>query len=393
MRKIGIMGGTFNPIHLGHIELGKCAYEQYKLDKVIYMPAFSPGHRIGEDILPYQYREDMVKLAISDFPYFECSDLEFQRGGYTYTVDTLTTLKELYKDDEFYFIIGADSLYSFHTWRNPDKIMELATLLVATRDDVDMDELNVKIDELSHKYNGQIYPIITDSVPISSTKIRNALKFCEEPKFLDERVHLYICENGLYTVDVDMIKATLKADLTPHRYLHSLSVAQVARELALKYQENDFKAYLAGLLHDCAKSLSDNKKLEICQNNCIIPSQAELSFKDLLHSKVGVIVCREKYNISDADFLNAIYYHTTGHKEMSFLEKAIYVSDYIEPLRRELPNIEYIRKVAFENIDLAVYLITKNILTYLEESNAVIDELGYETLKYYEKLCKDGGLI
>ncbi|MBE5964751.1 MAG: nicotinate (nicotinamide) nucleotide adenylyltransferase [Lachnospira sp.] len=389
MKKIGIMGGTFNPIHLGHIELGKCAYEQYNLDKVIYMPAFSPGHRIGENISSFEHRANMVKLAIKDYPYFEFSDLEYQRGGYTYTVDTLRILQEIYRDAEIYFIIGADSLFNFHTWKEPENIVKMAHLLVSTRDDVDYDELTDKIEELSDTYNASIMPLRSINMPISSTMIRNAFAFNEEPDYIDENVRQYAHLHKLYSIDIRAIDEYLQEHLDKKRYEHSISVAFIAKALAKHYGANDFKAYLAGLVHDIAKCMPDDEKLKICHENGIEISKAELNFKELLHPKVGAYICREIFGINDKDFLNAIIYHTTGRANMSLLEKIIYIADYIEPSRKPLPNIERLRELAYEDIDKTVYQVSENIIKYLEANTDNIDEASYQTRDYYKQLFKE----
>ena len=135
------MGGTFDPIHMGHLILGEQSYEQLSLDKVLFMPSGNPPHkrnRAGR--ASDRQRVDMVRLAISDNPHFELSLAEMHEKGYTYTYRTLEELKEQNPDTDYYFIIGADSLFSFEEWKEPGRICDACTLVVAVRDHASADE-------------------------------------------------------------------------------------------------------------------------------------------------------------------------------------------------------------------------------------------------------------
>lgn len=141
-KKIGIMGGTFDPIHVGHLILGEKAYEQLELDKVWFMPAGNPPHkqnRIGR--ATDEQRVEMVRRAISGNSHFELSLIEMNAEGYTYSYRTLETLKEQNPDTDYYFIIGADSLYNFNTWKEHARICAACTIVVATRDHISSDSL------------------------------------------------------------------------------------------------------------------------------------------------------------------------------------------------------------------------------------------------------------
>lgn len=148
------MGGTFDPIHMGHLILGEQSYEQFQLDKVLFMPSGNPPHkrdRAGR--ASDNQRVDMVRLAIEDNPHFELSLAEMHETGYTYTYRTLEELKEYNPDTDYYFIIGADSLFAFDEWMEPERICRACTLVVAVRDHASYAELNREIQRLSARYN------------------------------------------------------------------------------------------------------------------------------------------------------------------------------------------------------------------------------------------------
>lgn len=176
MGKIGIMGGTFDPIHNGHLFLAKQAFMEYELDCIWFMPSGQPPHKKDHKIAEVQDRCAMVELAIDNEPGFAFSDFETSRQGNSYTAKTLTLLREDYPEHEFYFIIGADSLYEIEKWYCPETVMENATLLVASRDyEEDHLPIDQQIKYLQEKYHGNIYQIHCKEVDISSEEIRNMI--------------------------------------------------------------------------------------------------------------------------------------------------------------------------------------------------------------------------
>lgn len=144
------------------------------------------------------------------------------------------------------------------------------------------------------------------------------------------------------------------------------------------------KTGVAAILHDCAKPLSDNVLLMECNNRGIPVSQYEAKNLQLLHAKIGAVIAKEEYGVEDVDILNAITYHTTGRPGMSILEKIIFIADYIEPNRKELPRIKEIRKAAYTNIDYAIVMILENTLTYLQSTDTCIDIMTVRTCEYYQ---------
>ena len=185
------------------------------------------------------------------------------------------------------------------------------------------------------------------------------------------------------------IKKYLKKHLTKERYHHTVGVAYTAMSMAMKYNpqpdNNEFmiKAEIAGLLHDCAKCMDNDKKIRICNKNQISYSKIEAENPYLLHGKVGAYIARKEFDILDEDILNAIIWHTTGRPDMSLLEKIIFVADYIEPSRRPITELNLIRQLAFTDIDQAVIKILENTLKYLNEKGNPIDDMTQKTYDSY----------
>ncbi len=199
-RKVGIMGGTFDPVHIGHLIIGEKAYEQLGLEKVYFMPSGNPPHKKSrEGRANDEQRVEMVRRAISDNPHFALSLIEMNEEGYSYTYRTLETLKKANPDTDYYFIIGADSLYNFSDWMEPGKICAVCTLVVATRNHTPIEDINKKMEELSRRFRGKFIRLDTMNIDISSHLVREWIMEGRSLKYYvsDEVIH-YIEKQHIY---------------------------------------------------------------------------------------------------------------------------------------------------------------------------------------------------
>ena len=185
------------------------------------------------------------------------------------------------------------------------------------------------------------------------------------------------------TADIRKIRRKMEKVLDPKRFEHTLGVAYTASALAMCYDVDINKAQTAGLLHDCAKCMSNEKKLYICEKHHIPVNEVERKNPFLLHAKVGSYVAMKQFNIHDQDIINAILNHTTGRPGMSQLEKIIYIADYIEPGRKQAPNLTKLRRLAFQDLDQALLQVLGDTLHYLESINSPIDPMTQKTYEYY----------
>lgn len=184
--------------------------------------------------------------------------------------------------------------------------------------------------------------------------------------------------------NIKKIRKAMEKSLDPKRFEHTLGVAYTAAVLAMRYDCDVLKAETAGMLHDCAKCMSNEKRLNICKKHNISVNDIERRNPFLLHAKVGSYIAMQKYNIHDRDIINAILNHTTGRPDMSLLEKIIYVADYIEPGRKQAPNLMQIRKLAFSDLDAALLKILENTLVYLGEGEGEVDPMTQKTYDFYK---------
>lgn len=203
-KKYGIMGGTFDPIHVGHLVIAEEIRYKFNLDKVIFIPAGNPPHKDVKNITSGEHRYQMTMLATVSNPYFDVSSIELDKKEITYTIDTIKELKKSCKDDaEFYFITGADSLLELSTWKSVDQLLNMCKFVAATRPGFKMTKIETKVKELESKYNKEIYTVTVPALQISSTDIRNRIKSGITVKYLlPESVEEYIIKHRLYLENI-----------------------------------------------------------------------------------------------------------------------------------------------------------------------------------------------
>lgn len=186
--------------------------------------------------------------------------------------------------------------------------------------------------------------------------------------------------------NIHAIKKEVKLHLDSDRYEHTLGVMYTAASLAMCYGEDIEKAMTAGVLHDCAKGIPNSKKIKLCEKYQIEVTESEKKNPELLHAKLGAYMAVHKYHVGDETIAQAITSHTTGRPGMTLLEKIIYIADFIEPGRKEIPKLDEIRRMSFKNIDQALFTILENSLAYLRTRDKVIDPITEKTYLYYKDL-------
>lgn len=199
MKKTGIMGGSFNPIHFGHLEIAECALKEYELDEVLFMPNYCPPHKNSEEMADAKKRLEMVKIAIEAYPKFTYSDREIKKGGLSFTYQTMTELTEEEPETEFYFLMGADSLKDFRKWRHSEIIVQKCKILAAMRDDMGNEDVNYLAQKLSREYHAEFFLLKIPQTNISSTQIRAHIRQGKSIKeSVPKKVEQYIRKNQLY---------------------------------------------------------------------------------------------------------------------------------------------------------------------------------------------------
>ncbi len=368
--KIAIFGGSFNPVHNEHIKIAKSAVKELGLDILFVMPTFISPHKKGEEILTSHHRLNMLNLAFFDDEKIKISDYEILKKGVSYTFETILHFKKLYAESQLYFIMGSDMLENFPTWKNPEVIVDNATLLLTERRNGEFDDESL-IKNVKKLYGANIKKLKVFGNDISSSAVRVYKKLgLSLDGLVPKEVDNYINENRLYESDVyyEYIKNTLPYK----RRVHTAGVILTAIKLAKKLGVDVYKAELSALLHDVAKykNYKDYKNFTI--NDDIN--------EDIIHQFLGEYIAREELKINDEEVLTAIKYHTTGRSGMSMLEKIIYVADLIEPSRK-FEGVTQLREEVEKDFDNGFRICLKEIVDFLTKSGKEIYNLTIQALK------------
>ena len=389
MARIGIYGGAFNPPHTGHIRAAEYAVQALNLDKLLLIPSSSSPHKplpAGSPV-PEQ-RLQMTKLWAGEK--MEVCDIELCRGGTSYTYETVEQLKKQYSDDELILFMGTDMFLSFHTWKEPERILRCVSLAVFYRGDKNEKEAIAKL-QLTYEAGGhRVYLVENPVTEISSTQLRRMLVFqCAAP-FLDERVLAYIKEKVIYgtagdyrNLPMEELETVVVALLNPNRVRHVLGCRDTAAELARVWGADETDAARAGLLHDITKALDGPLQLTLCAEYGKVLDEFSENNPKTLHALIGSLVAERIFGENDA-VVSAIESHTTGKPAMNTLEKIIYVADYMEP-NRNFPGVEELRRLAYTDLDGALKLGLEMTLAVLREQKRQISPASSQALAYLEQ--------
>ncbi len=393
MARIGIYGGTFNPPHVGHLRAAQYAISALKLEKLLLIPScIAPHKKLPLDTPTPQQRAQMVKIAAGEK--MEVSTVELDRGGTSFTYETVETLRGQYPNDELVLFMGTDMFLSFSTWREPARILQNASLGVFYRGDKNELELIAAQKAQMEQDGARIYLVENPVTAISSTQLRRMLVFrCADP-FLPAGVADFIRENGLYgtkkdyrNLPMDALEQVVVDLVKPSRVPHVLGCRDTAIQLAERWGADVTDAARAGLLHDITKALAGPLQLTLCREyGKMLDAFSEKNPK-VLHALTGSMVAQRIFGENDA-VADAICSHTTGKPGMNLLEKIIYIADYIEP-NRDFPGVENLRKLAFEDLDEAVRQGLVTTIAHLREQGSEVSPVGLETLAWFNGKRKD----
>ena len=355
--RIAIYGGSFNPVHRGHVEAARSVCEQLKPDRFLIIPTNIPPHK---DMVPNspspEQRMELCRLAFREIEGAEISDMEIAREGKSYTALTVQALREQYPEDELCLVMGTDMFLSFRTWYMYQYLLDNCTLAVLSRENDDDEDIAAFKTELERENGARILLVSHQPLPMSSTEIRERLRLGLGSELLPEEEYACIVKNGYYDVKPELtwLRQKVMPYLSPKRVAHVAGCESQAVLLAMHWGEDPEKAAVAGILHDITKRQKAEKQLLLCDKYGIMLDNAERDNTQLLHARTGAEMARELFGVSD-DIYEAIRWHTTGKPDMTTLEKIIYLADYTEPTR-DFEGVEELRELCFEDLDKAMTL-------------------------------------
>ncbi|MDE6953103.1 MAG: nicotinate-nucleotide adenylyltransferase [Erysipelotrichales bacterium] len=360
MKKIGILGGSFDPIHKGHIEIANIALKELELDEIQLIPTKNNPWKDNVNTSE-RNRLKMMELAIQEIKNITINtiELESHSDDKNYTIDTIKILKAKHPDVKYYYIMGMDQATLFHQWKNAEEISELVQLVAFQRGGYEDKGVNIE------KYHF----IVLNNKPIyaSSSEVRNG-----HIEMLDKCVLEYISNKGLY------LDTMISLYMKEKRWKHTCSVANLAKMIAKANGFNEQQAYIAGMLHDIAKEMPYEEALELMKKH--YPEYLDKSVA-IWHQWLSRYVSEYTFLVKDEIILKAIEDHTTGSTSMSDIGKVVYVADKLDPLRGydSSKQIDICKKdihEGFRNSLIEFHEFSKN-------NNRNIDECFYEIYNKY----------
>jgi len=358
--RIGILGGTFNPIHQGHILMAQKVREALALDGVLLIPAADPPHKEVDGHVSAQQRYNMARLAAAGAEGLAVSDIELLRGGISYTADTVLELAARYPGARLYVIVGSDLICDLAGWHDAGTLFRLAAFVGVKRAGQNCgDEAAAALLRSEHGADVTLLDIAVP--PVSSTLVRERVYAALPAEgLIPGPVEAYIYENGLYfPEDIRAMQAALRETLSGERFRHTMGVVRTAVTLAARFGADSKKARLAALLHDSARGEDKGS---------------------LSHAATGAYLARTVYHVADEEVLRAIRLHTTLAKGAGKLDKIIYIADMIEP-GRDFPGVEKLRLLAETDLDAAVYAGLRDTVEYVRQAGKTVHPDSLDALK------------
>lgn len=372
--KVAIFGGSFDPVHLDHINIAKTLVYELCLDKLYIIPTFIAPHKKNMEAVSGEHRLNMLKLAFEGEDKICVCDYELTKQGVSYSYQTVEHFYDTLKPEKLYFIVGSDMLENFPTWKNPERILDKASLvLVERRNGENQDDK--AIIAIKSLYDKGVTTVKVHGETVSSTKLRVYLKLgLSLDGLTDIKVEDYIKSNGLYKGD--KYYEYIAKNIPEKRKYHIAGVILTAISLAKKLGADEKKAELSALLHDVAKyeNLANFPGFSL-------PSETP---KDIVHQYLGEYIAKTVLEVSDNEVLTAIKYHTTGRPNMSLLEKIIYVADIIEPSRKFL-GVEELREEIKKDFFFGFKVCLEEIVEFLLKTGTEVYPLTLDALNYYKE--------
>jgi len=355
----------------------------------------------------------MTALATCEEPSFDISRLELERPGTSYTIDTIKDLTAICpKGAEISFIIGADSVKEMRFWKSIEELARICQFVVVPRPG--QDDVENHIDFMTRRYGGQFNLLDGPFIDVSSSHIREQLINGRSVQGLvPEIVENYIYHHGIYPMKKDdapvipspqekpnepnltpphfeKAQEELRIRLSPKRFTHTLGVVEEAEKLAAHYSQDIQKARWAALLHDCTKEYSADKKRTLCRVWGVQLDKTLEANIDIAHSLLSAESAKRDFFVKDQEILQAIQYHTTGHKGMTMLDKIIMLADYTEPHREDWGPLKEMRHLAYTNIEKALILGTKHTIKEETEAGNPIHPWSIDALKALKEEYRNG---
>jgi nicotinate-nucleotide adenylyltransferase len=385
--RLAILGGSFNPVHLGHLFLADGVISAFGYDRVIMIPTFQSPFKPGAQITPPEDRLDMLAASITADPRLTVDPCEIRRQGVSYTIDTLGDIERRYlPQGKPGLILGDDLARDFPKWKKAREIAERSDIIIAHR---------ISAGELPFPFPHK--RLQNEIMDLSSGVVRDRIRQGESWRYLvPPGVRFLIEDRGLYGVKsppppevlpggegispqrvswefIGVVETLVRSKLTPGRFLHSRNTALLTHDICLRFHLDAVAGYLAGIAHDMAKSLPEDELIRLVGNDGQGISPMEHKKPSLLHARAAAVLLKDRFGVHNEGVLEAVRLHTTGDMSMGPLAKAVFIADKIEPSREEVdPRLRDLRR--YQDLDELFTAAVDETVVYLSSRNVEISE-------------------
>ena len=379
--KVGIYGGTFNPPHLGHVKSAQEASSQLGLDLLVVVPVGVPPHKPLPPGTPSaDIRLFMTHNAFNKMQKTTVSNIEIGNQGPSYTVETVSVIKQIYPDAELFLLIGTDMFLSVETWKDFETLLKMVTPAVFSRNINDYQVIEDHSARIRERYGVETRAVRNSVVPISSSGLRDMMPKRGGVGYIKDTNYSYIIKNRLYGAkpDWNWLRERAYIMLSSTRVEHVTACEAAALSLAKRWGVDPDDAREAAILHDITKKFGLDGHIRILEDHGDAIGSLNNAGEKLLHARSGAALAKDVFGVSD-EVAGAIKWHTTGKAGMTTLEKVIYLADYIEATR-DFPGVEDLRRLAYENIDEAMILGLEMTVQDVQARGIIPDEATFEAL-------------
>ena len=388
---IGLYGGSFDPVHKGHVRVARAFLRQMKPEKLIVMPCRIPPHKEKASDAGDEARFRMLCAAFAKDKRIEVSDFELKKDGVSYTVETLRELKKQYPDRNILLVVGADMFLTLREWKEAAEIMTLCEPCVYDREH-SAKRIRAYAEGLKRDFGVETRFIRGANVDLSSTELRSALERGENVgSRIPRAVRSIIDATGVYRSDeyrLALYRRESERLVEEKRFNHILRVEKAAIELAERYGADVYKARAAALLHDVTKRKPHEEQMAMAREYGIPGADEFEKSPKVAHAFTAAAYAERRFLISDPDLLNAIRYHTTGRAGMSTLEKIIFLADGVEE-GRTFSGVDEIRAAASESLDRAMLISLEKTQAKIVNNGAYMHPYTAEAIEYFKSVVEN----
>lgn len=390
---IGIYGGSFDPVHKGHVSVASAFVQQINPYKLMVIPCCIPPHKEKQGGANGYLRYTMLNAVFDGMEQIEVSDIELKRDNISYTIDTVYQIKKDEPDAELMLVVGTDMFLSLHEWRKAEELLTICDICLYNRGNTSSDKIDEYTDFLKNTYGTKVVRLKGEIVDISSTELRGKLLSNDDiTDCIPVKAYDIIKQTGIYMSGEDRLSVyrnISKNAVDEVRFAHILRVEDAAEKMANIFGVDVFKARAAAILHDVTKRKTFEEQMAFAEEFGIEQADEFEQSPKVAHAFTAGGYIKKYLSINDEDIVNAVTFHTTGRPGMSSLEKLIFLADGVED-GRTFDGVDVVRKYVFDDLDMDMAMLESLEQTKrkVESKGMYMNSLTAEAIEYFEDLIQ-----